>query len=522
MNRSFGIGTSVLLLAASTAFGAQTFVAFGLTNVTLGNAAYVPYPSDTSRFNNIGTNGDDGVSIFLGEADSGLFVYPSTYDDPNIGSFMLGKLYGSVNGETNRLISSVRGHKESIGYHPVQIDFAPLGSTHFTFQLFRGSSLVAQTGPHEGTMAVYGNYFDPYYPRVNPFWRMPDGSVGAIIEFDTHAPMSLPGIGDIRGDRVFIRAENPTNVVDFASRLDVTGGGQLFWFEIYGARLGMFRHAHLALTDTLLQAHDRMLTLAYDGTNTAAPGVVIELDFATSVGLTFVPIELPTNASFTITGGGFGTSTNEGFGSVHVAHTGSALELTAQLDFAGSSDTEEIVVINDGAEVARVTGTNATVPATARLIGAGLFARTSEKPENPPAIILHLDRGTPITLPNLTTFAGDEIRFVATGAKFLALETLALESIGLSAFTISNETAQAFTSPRLNIARAGIHVELSWIDPNRLFRVQATDYLDPEVCFNGQSAEPTYTGDVARVLFEVDPGISGAQFFRLSLFPNQE
>jgi hypothetical protein len=363
-------------------------------------------------------------------------------------------------------------------------------------------------------MAVYGNYFDPYYPRVNPFWRMPDGSVGAIIEFDTHAPMSLPGLGDIRGDRVFIRAENPTNVVDFASRLDVTGGGELNWFEIYGARLGMFRHAHLALADTLLQARERTLTLAHDGTNTTGPGVIIELELATAFDLAFLPIEFQTNSSFTVTGAGIDALGLAGLALVRVVHTGSSLELMA----ASGSDLESVVYSN-GVEVARVAGTNAFVPATTRIIGAGLNARTTG---GPPGIRLRLDQNVPVTLPNLPTCHGDEVWFVVSSdLRFLALKTLAIEATGLSAFTITNETDQLLIPPRLNIARAGTHVELSWIDPNRSFRVQATDYLDPEACFNG-SAEPTYTGDVARLLFEVDPGISGAQFFRLSLFAYED
>ena len=520
MHRCFGMAAGLLLCAASAGFAAQTFVAFGLTNVTLGDAVHGANPYSSLAINNLGTNGDDGVSIFLGEADSGVFVYPSTDSDPRTGSFMRGRLYGSVNGETNRLICSMRAHEEFDGYHPVAIDFAPLGSTHFTFQLFRGPNLVAQSGPHPGTMAVYGTYFEPYYPRVNPFWRRPDGSVGAIIEFDTHAPMSLPGIGDISGDRVFIRAENPTNAVDFTSRLDVTGGGRLEWFEIYSARLGVFNHSHLALDDTLLQADDRTLTLAYDGTNTALPGVIIELDFATAFDLAFVPIELPTNASFTITAGGFGTSTNEGLGSVRLAHTGSALELTAYLEIAAGANTESVVVFSNGVEVARATGTNtATVPATARLVGAGLNARISGVQ---PGITLRFDPGTPITLPNLTTFAGDEVRFVASEARFLAVETLALEATGLSAFTITNETAQAFTPPRLNIVRSGDEVELLWLDPNRAFRLESTEYFNPEAPFFERSVEPTYFGDMARILFGNDPGTSNAEFFRLSLFPNQD
>jgi hypothetical protein len=516
MNRCFGIGAGILLLATSTGFGAQTFVAFGLTNVTLGNAVYGPNPYSNPAINNLGANGDDGVSIFLGEADSGVFVYPGTYNDPPTGSFMRGHLYGSLNGESNRLICSMRANEASDGYHPVQIDFAPLGSTHFTFQLFRGPHLVAQTGPHPGTMAVYGNYFEPYYPRVNPFWRMRDGSVGAIIEFDTQAPMSLPGIGDISGDRVFIRAENPTNVVDFASRLDVTGGGGLDWFEIFSARPGVFNRSHLALADTLLQAHDRTLTLAHDGTNATGPGVIIELDLAIGFDVAFLPIELNTNSSFTVTGVGIGISTNEALGSVRIAHTGNSLELTAHLDIA-SSNTESVVYSN-GVEVARATGTNATVPATARLIGAGLNARTSG---GKPGIGLRLDQSVPVTLPNLMTYAGDEVRFIASNdAKFLALETLAIEATGLSAFTITNETEQAWTPPRLNIVRSGTQVELSWIDPNRIFGVEASSSL--ENSFFGTGATPTYTGDLARVVFEVDTEGPNTRFYRLSLFPNED
>src|SRR5688572_8584331 len=166
-----------LLLGTLSATAADTFVAHGLTNITIGQATYASNQYTGPRFSNLRTNGSDGVSILLGEADSGVFVYGYVTDDPRAGSFVAGKLYGSINGETNRLICSMRCHEQRDGYHPVEIDFSALSPSLLTYQAFYEGALVAQSPPRPGQMVAYGNWFDPLHPRVNPFWRMRDGSV---------------------------------------------------------------------------------------------------------------------------------------------------------------------------------------------------------------------------------------------------------------------------------------------------------------------------------------------------------
>jgi hypothetical protein len=145
---------------AWTVSGAQTFLLHGLTNVTIGSAIYGSNYYGENIFYNL-TNANDGVSIHLGEADSGVFVYPVTDGDPPPGSFMAGEVYGSVNGEMDRLICKMRCHEEQDGIHPVQIDFSPLGATQFTYHAFYHGRLVARSRPQPGSMVAFGDWFSP-------------------------------------------------------------------------------------------------------------------------------------------------------------------------------------------------------------------------------------------------------------------------------------------------------------------------------------------------------------------------
>src|SRR5687767_2210770 len=151
-----------VVLTAWTVSGAQTFVLHGLTNVTIGNAVYGGNPYGVV-FQNLGSNGTDGVSIHLGEADSGIFVYPSTDDDPDRGNSMSGDVYGNVNGESNRLICRMRAHEQSDGVHPVQIDFSPVGATGFSYLTYERGHLVGSSTGHVGTIIVGGDYFNPLH-----------------------------------------------------------------------------------------------------------------------------------------------------------------------------------------------------------------------------------------------------------------------------------------------------------------------------------------------------------------------
>ena len=89
---------------------------------------------------NLGPNGEDGVSIFLGEADGGVFAYPDTTDHPEGGDYMLARAYGRLNGVPDQLLCTVRGRKilqaGGEGIYPVSVDFSPLGASNLYAQLF--------------------------------------------------------------------------------------------------------------------------------------------------------------------------------------------------------------------------------------------------------------------------------------------------------------------------------------------------------------------------------------------------
>ena len=507
------IGLAVVL-TAWTVSGAQSLVVHGLTYETIGNTNY---SADAYSFTvyNLSSNGTDGVSIHLGEADFGVFVYPTTDADPAAGNFMSGDVYGKVNGETNRLICRMRAHEEGDGYHPVEIDFSPMGATSFTYIAYERGLLVGTSTGQVGSLVVAGDYFNPLPPRVNPFWRLPDGSIGAIIEFidlksyTPYANIGVPGIAAGRIEQLFIRAEGVTNVVDFASRLDVFGGGGLEWFGIYDARLAAFGRAHKALPETLLQARSGKLTLA--GTNDT-PGVAIELQRAGRFEATLEAIEFGTNTALVLIGIGRGcTNSGEPLGEARIARVGDVLTVSAHLDVGGATNVQ-VVVYQSGLEVGRATGTNATVPASTRLIGAGLQARMAAAL---PQMAWRFEQSVSVVLPDHTSVQGDEVRFLAgSDARFVFLETMALQASGLASFTIAAESEQSAERPTLAIQRWTYDLELSWEDPNRAYLVEtASNMTSP---FYPLQQTPSYEGNVARLTVP-DYAVWGeANFYRLT------
>ena len=145
MKRRSGFWGAVLALALpQLGLANDPVVVFGLTNVALGEAVLMG-----NVVTDLGRNGVEGVSILLGEADSGVFAYPDTADYPLGGDYMLGKAYGKLNGVPDQLLCTVRGRKVDQsggdGVYPVAVDFSALGVTNFLAQVFnRSGGLVAQ------------------------------------------------------------------------------------------------------------------------------------------------------------------------------------------------------------------------------------------------------------------------------------------------------------------------------------------------------------------------------------------
>jgi len=236
--------TNILMEAATAPCPFPPVIAFGLTNFPIhqANLSFDSPFGNPLFVGNLGYDGADGLSMRLGEADGGLFIYPHApvQDNFDVAWFMLGRAYGSLDGVTNSLLSTMRATKPYYESYPVEVDFSSLGATSLTFQVYAHNVLVAEATNAGATGSLTINSATYLAPRANPLWRSPDGSIGAVIDFDlSEEPyrFSITGpfddiSGEVQGDHIFIRANNPARIVDFVSRVDVFEGGGLFDFSV--------------------------------------------------------------------------------------------------------------------------------------------------------------------------------------------------------------------------------------------------------------------------------------------------
>ena len=108
------------------------------------------------------------------------------------------------------------------------------------------------------------------------------------------------------GTCLFIRPDDPTNTVQFVSRVDVTSY-DLGSFCLTDARLGVFYQRHKALGQATLHAEAGQLTFRNLVTVTnIEDGVFVELPGVSTFNVDLLPLELPgTNSAILISG--FGT-----------------------------------------------------------------------------------------------------------------------------------------------------------------------------------------------------------------------
>ncbi|HKQ38896.1 MAG TPA: hypothetical protein VJ063_12530, partial [Verrucomicrobiae bacterium] len=457
---------AVLALGIASAFGQPVntpLVALGFTNTPIGELTWLEVIENGVLFVHDTADGA-GVSVQLGEADSGMFLFPLTgylYE----GDTMEGKAYGSLSGVTDKFISSVKGVHGGGSSVYVTIDFSALGATRLN--VFAGERLFGQITNPVGVINVYGS---GYGCRANPWWRMPDGKFGALIELESTAAWNTsPPLNQDDGlaaSYLFVQPDDPTNAVQYISRVDVTSAG-LGSFCLTEARLGMFHQRHKALGQqvTLTPVAGQLvvgnLLSNLDGVSVELPGVSgFEMDFS--------PIELPTTNSTIFLFAGPGTASfNRSNGPVQVV----AQTIT---------DATRLIIRSQGAVVGSVLVSSNTAAVNLsgdpRLAGCAVMAKTAE---NLPGMAVRLDRPTTFTVPGGETFEGDELILFATEPAFYeALVTCAVMANGIESFTITGERiTPAGPPPTLSIARSGDGIRLSWTDINRVYWVEVTANL---------------------------------------------
>jgi hypothetical protein len=534
---------ALALTLPQLAFADNNIVVFGLTNVPIGQAILMG-----NVVTNVGSEGLDGVSILLGEADSGVFAYPDTTGSPTDGDYMLGRAYGKLNGVADQLLCTVRGHKvtqgSGFGIYPLTLDFSPLGVTNFLAQVFsRNGGLVAE---HEIGLrqTIIRTDFNGYYiTRVNPFWRTPDGAIAVVVEFPGSTGFQLPVNVDPHseypyipfGTRLVLRALNPTGVVDFVSRVDVTTGvlpcedneSHLSTFQMNEMRPGVFGRPHKALGDVALRARVGALTIARlnpeqpesENDFIEGTGVHVELGRASKALIDFQPVDLSgTNAQFGVTalvrpvGQVWYFSTwSLALGTARLRNTTNGLTLTGVFEPLGTNAQQVRLAVYRSGELigmSSVIETNmfplVSISGSTRILRAGAQANTIE---TPPGLGFTFDTVVAFSFANgaeSLSLEGDEVKFLSVGPTYPefpkvemwieSVDAIIVNSRGLTDFTIIGEREEQLGSPRLSITRASDQVNLSWPDPNRAYYVHvSTNLLSPNVA----APYPDYTGPIA-------------------------
>jgi hypothetical protein len=493
-------------------FGEPTngpLAAFGLTNVPLGQST-LEVVDDGVLF--VHDAGDGGVSVLLGEADSGVFLYPLTgyvYE----GDWMTATAYGRFGG-SNQVVSRVAGTHSGNSSGTVTVDFTAQGATRLS--AFIGSTFLGQITNSIAYIEVLGN---GQGCRANPWWRLPDGSFGAMVELATPATVMSIALAPDRpvevegGTSIFIRPDDPTNTVDYISRVDVTSGG-FSSFCITDARVGMFHHGHKALGRATLSPTANTLVVGNLGgtiVSNVQDGVLVELPSVSSFDLDLFPLELPgTNASVSING--FGTSGLQQFsalGTAVIDNPDGSLRIGVEMGIA--PQTTDVQVRSNGVLVGTASmpsSERVNLSGTPRLTGCAIFGKTLEMR---PGFAVRVDRPTAFTAGG-QTFEGDEVRLLAPEpVVFETLESFVIFTKDLASLTISGERSVFPSVPALNVSVSTNHATLSWPDPNRLYIVEASTTFTN--AFEIVPQLPVVSQNTGTLTLDLSE--SGQRFFRL-------
>ena len=501
---------------------AEEVVAFGLTNRSIHATPLFLDPDYRElRVLSLSYWGYNGVSVRLGQADSGLFFSPyarARLEDTN---FMVAHAYGRSAGLERRLVS-VFCERAGWATYPVTVDFLPLGTVRKTVRIFVDQTFVGEETYTNGAVTVYTSNSDQIGPRVNPFWRMPDGSVGVLLEFNNYPPVSLPSGRQTYASRLFIRADDPLFPVDYVSRVDVYGGGGLTEFSAIDERLGMFGHAHRALGGAVFTAKNKRLTVA-GCADAGADGVLMELPNSPAFAAQFQPVSLASNgALFQVSA----AATYERypshrpwsyFGPLGLENANGEKRLRAEAPDAnpweariemleGTNRIGQFITTNSG--FIGSFGTNDLA-----IISSGVVGGVGDQPA-----ALHLQFREPATLTSGPhVLRGDVVRLSPVSptndiGTFISFQVLAC---GVPPFTITNETMAAPPPFGLTIERSDTNVFVAWPASGLAYTYfEASDTLAPDAPWSyapGVELPSTRSRNLMRFPFQP----AGAGFFRL-------
>ncbi len=354
--------------------GRGTMRAFGLVHAPIGGARIDLDPDGNLVVSDIGSTGDDGVSVDLGGSE-GIRVEFADLELPLVGSFFETAVTGTVDGEADQLIGTLRAEYDGDGVN-ILADLTPIGSPSYTVEVWESGILVAREtgviGPLVARVSCAGGNERCVGKILKWVWDHVAVAAGEFVEklavwFFEKLYVSITGGRDaVLGDEIRIYPETDPNPIEDLSNVSVRFA-DIPAVVVNGEALRMFQVPHRCRGEAYFDAVDGHLTLFNLG-STGDDGVSMELDAPTSweaewLELDDPPGTVPDGARLTATARGIVNSVaDQTIGSVAVEDIGAELEVTA--DYSPIGATTYTVKVFDGGEWGDVVGqvTNSTGP----------------------------------------------------------------------------------------------------------------------------------------------------------------
>jgi len=182
----------------------------GLTQVAVGTAA-LDIQFRKLTVSNLGSSGQDGVSVDLGKAAHWEAHWQPL--DPTgtlpVGAYVQSEIVGTAGNASNGPLGSWRLTKLPNGSYAVTADFSQLGASTVTLQVFNGTTLVTTLTGQSGTLAtVNGCVDDDHWGNPTPSgpYGLP-GRFGGALTFLGPDTFTFAGGATAQGDRLAILPE---------------------------------------------------------------------------------------------------------------------------------------------------------------------------------------------------------------------------------------------------------------------------------------------------------------------------
>jgi len=343
------------------------FVIFdGLLQQVIGNAT-VSLASSTLVVSNLGSSGQDGVTVTVGQAEG--FTTVETFDPAApLGAVTLTSFAAPGTGGASGPIAQDGIRRVTQGFSSI-VDFSGLGSPTYTANVYDGGTLVMSASGLSGEVVDFAVSSPSQkrckYTAIPPkaTWR-----IGYADGSSEEASWTIPGVGtNVQGDWIeFTPDVMPTNPPPPVTQVNVTGAN-IPQIQILSESIQLFGSDEQGTGQALLQAQENpnILTVANLRTN-GLDGVDIAMNESQGVAVNWLPLDpadaLPVGAYLQSQAfGNAGSVSNGLLGSWTLTKAGTSnYMVTADFSPIGAS-TETVQVYNGNTLVASTIGLSGTL-----------------------------------------------------------------------------------------------------------------------------------------------------------------